>query len=143
MAPVGRWRQGRVECLERVAQIDPSKLSAAIRALGGWAERQGLKPTETDYVARTRDRRELRFTRSDDPAVERAYRTHWFSPELSERERQRLEERQSRAPELVVISPLKDWTVASFLEKNGRAVRSPTTLTETSGSVSVRLAPRK
>jgi len=37
---------------------------------------------------------------------ERAYRTHWVSPELSARERERLAE--SRAPELVVISPIKD-----------------------------------
>jgi hypothetical protein len=108
--PVDRWRQGRVECLEHLAQIDLSKLTAAMGALGRWAERRGLKPSETDYIARTRDRRGLRFTRSGDPAVERAYRTHWFLPELSERKRERLKERQSRPPDLVVISPLKDWT---------------------------------
>jgi hypothetical protein len=107
--PVDRWRQGRVECLEHVAQADLSKLTAAMKTLGRWAERQGLRPSETNYLARTRDRRTLRFTRSADPVIERAYRTHWFSPELSERKRQQLQERQSRPPELVVISPLKDW----------------------------------
>jgi hypothetical protein len=110
LGPVDRWRQGRVESLEHIAQTDSSKLSAAMEALRLWAERQELKPSETDYVARTRDRRALKFTRSGDPVIERAYRTQWFSPELSERKRQQLQERQSRPPELVVISPLKDWT---------------------------------
>ncbi|CAN5200219.1 hypothetical protein BH20ACT16_BH20ACT16_08800 [soil metagenome] len=55
-------------------------------------------------------RRPLRFSVSGDPAIERAYRTHWVSPELSERERARLAERQSRPPDLVVVSPIKDWT---------------------------------
>jgi hypothetical protein len=108
--PVDRWRQGRVEYLEQVVQTDVSKLSAATRAFSSWAERQGLRPSETAYVSRTRDRRALRFTRSGDPAIERAYRTHWISPALSERKRHRLQERQSRPPDLVVISPLKDWT---------------------------------
>ena len=39
------------------------------------------------------------------------YRTHWISGELSEKKRERLAEKASRAPELVVIQPLKDsWT---------------------------------
>lgn len=35
------------------------------------------------------------------------------SPQLSEAQRDRLVERQSTPPELVVIMPLKDWTCAS------------------------------
>jgi hypothetical protein len=35
-------------------------------------------------------------------------RTHWISGELSRKEREHLEERASRAPELVVIQPLND-----------------------------------
>ena len=68
-----------------------------------------MKPSETAYVARTRDRRPLRFSKSGDPEIERAYRTHWVSPELSERKRERLAERQSRPPELVVVSPVKEF----------------------------------
>jgi hypothetical protein len=67
-------------------------------------------PSETGYVARTRDRRALRFSVSGSPEIERAYRTHWVSPELSAAKRERLAQRQSRPPDLVVISPLKDWT---------------------------------
>jgi hypothetical protein len=109
---VDRWRQGRIEYLEAAAQVDPSKLSAAMTAFRRWTERRGLQPSEIEYVARTRDRRRLRFTSSGDPAIERAYSTHWVSPELSERRRERLRERQSRPPDLVVISPIRDWTCA-------------------------------
>ena len=109
---VDRWRQGRVEYLEAAAQVDPSKLSAAMAAFRRWTERHGLQPSETDYVARTRDRRRLRFSSSGDPAIERAYSTHWVSPELSERKRERLRQRESRPPDLVVISPIRDWACA-------------------------------
>ena len=106
---VDRWRQGRVESLEQVMQVNPSKITAAMAAFERWAQDQGLKPSETDYIARTRDRRQLRFSASGDAATERAYRTHWVSPDLPER----AVERQSRPPELVVISPVKEWTCAS------------------------------
>ena len=104
------WRQGRVQCLERVVQASLPKLSTAMRAFRRWAQRRDLVPSETGYVARTRGRRALRFSVSGAPEIERAYRTHWVSPELSAAKRERLAERQSRPPELVVISPLKDWT---------------------------------
>lgn len=107
---VDRWRQGRIEYLERAVQPNLRKTSAAMRAFRDWAKDRGLKPSETAYVARTRDRRPLRFSKSGDAQIERAYRTHWVDPELSEAKRVRLAERQSRPPDLVVISPLKDWT---------------------------------
>jgi hypothetical protein len=107
---VDRWRQGRVEDLERVAQADLHRLSEAVRALRLWATAQGLRPSEMAYVARTRDRRPLRFSRSGDSAIERAYRTHWVSPELSEAKQRQLAERQSRPPDLVVINAVGDWT---------------------------------
>ena len=78
-----------------------------------WAQSRGLRPSETSYVARTRDRRTLRFSESGEPSIELAYRTHWVSPELSERGRERLAERQSRPPDLVVISPTRDWTCSA------------------------------
>jgi hypothetical protein len=109
---VDRWRQGRVEYLEAAAQVDSPKLSHAMTAFRRWSEQRGLQPSETEYVARTRDRRRLRFTPTGDAAAERAYSTHWVSPELSERRRERLRERQSRPPDLVVISPIRDWACA-------------------------------
>lgn len=107
---VAMWRQGRTETLEETLSVSPAKLSAAWRAFERWAGRRGLVASEISYVARTPDRRPLRFSESGDLDVERAYRTHWLSPELSAGERERLTQRQSRPPELVVIAPLGDWT---------------------------------
>jgi hypothetical protein len=52
---------------------------------------------ETDYVAwRQQPRRPVRFSKSGQPAIERLYRTHWVSPELSELKRQRRAEKVGR-----------------------------------------------
>ena len=103
------WRQGRVPCLERAVQANLTKISTAMGAFRRWATQQGLQPSETGYVARTRDRRVLRFSVSGDPKIEEAYRTHWVSPALSEAKRARLAEQQSKAPDLVVVEALRQW----------------------------------
>jgi hypothetical protein len=108
-AQVDKWRQGRIPALERAVQVNLHKLSTATALFRRWAREQGLKPSETDYVARTRDRRRLQFSVSGKPEIEKAYRTHWVSPKLSEAKRQRLAEKQSRPPELVVIDALNEW----------------------------------
>lgn len=56
------------------------KISTAMRIFRSWAESEGLRPSETVYVSRTRDRRRLRFSKSGDPNIERAYRTRWLPP---------------------------------------------------------------
>lgn len=104
------WRQGRIGSLEDAMNVDPAKLSAAMGVLQQWGRRCGLVASEIAYTARTPDRRSLRFSESDSPEIERAYRTHWVSPALSAGRRERLVQRQSRPPELVVIAPLKEWT---------------------------------
>jgi len=116
---VDEWRQGRVDYLERVTVANLGKISTAMRSFRGWAQARGLKPSETAYVARTRDRRPLRFSKSGNPEIELGYRTHWVSPELSERKRARLAERQSRPSELVVVSPLGDFTCSVCTEEQG------------------------
>jgi hypothetical protein len=108
-----RWRQGRVESLESVVGAGLGKVSAAMRILHRWAQEHDLKPSETVYVARSREQQALRFSVSGDPAVETAYRTHWISPELSERKRQRLAEQTAKPPDLVVIQPLNPWSCTS------------------------------
>jgi hypothetical protein len=106
-----RWQQGQIDCLERAVQTNLPRISEAMRLLRSWAKDKGLLPSETQYVARTPQRQTLRFSCSGDLTIERLYRTHWVSPQLSERKRERLAEKASRAPELVVIQPLHtDWT---------------------------------
>lgn len=106
---VDAWRQGRVPDLERVTQANLHKISAAMAAFRRWADSEGLVPSETAYVARTRDRRPLRFSRSGEAAIEQAYRTHWVAPELSEAKRRRLAERHSRPPDLIVVVARHDF----------------------------------
>ena len=105
---LARWQQGRVAYLEEAVPTKPPRISEAMNLLRAWAAKKGLSPSETDYVARTPSRQTLRFSKSGDPAIEELYRIHWISSELSERERERLVEKASRAPELVVIQPLND-----------------------------------
>jgi hypothetical protein len=108
---VERWRRGQINCLEGVIQTNPSRISEAMRLLCSWAAERGLYASPAPYVARTPQRQTLRFSRSGEPGIEGLYRTHWVSPELSEKKRERLAEKAGREPELFVIQPLNtEWT---------------------------------
>jgi hypothetical protein len=105
-----RWRQGQIDFLERTVQTNLPRITEAMKLFRSWAAGKGLLPSETAYVARSPRRQTLRFSKSGNPTIEQLYRTHWVSAELSERKRERLAEKASRAPELVVVQPLKpDW----------------------------------
>jgi hypothetical protein len=105
-----RWRNGRLPHLEGPMQTSPARISEAMKLLRTWAAERHLYPSETAYVAATPARPALRFSESGDPTVERLYRTHWVSRELSEKKRARLEAKANRPQELVVIRPLsRDW----------------------------------
>jgi len=103
-----RWQQGQVEYLEGVVQTNLPRISEALKLFRSWAAAKGLTPSETSYIARTPLRRTLRFSKSGSPTIEKLYRTHWISGELSRKRQERLVERASRGPELVVIQPLSD-----------------------------------
>jgi hypothetical protein len=108
---VEHWRRGQIDHLERVVRTNLPRISEALKLFRSWATARGLSASQTAYVARTPQRQTLRFSRSGNPAIEASYRTHWVSPELSEKKRERLAEKASHAPELVVIQPLNtDWT---------------------------------
>ena len=108
-----RWSAGaagRSIAWRGVVQTNLSRISEAMRLFRSWATAKGLFASPTDYVARTPRRQTLRFSKSGDAGIEAAYRTHWVSPELSEKKRERLAEKASRAPELVVVQPLnREW----------------------------------
>jgi hypothetical protein len=106
---VDTWRQGRAGTLAELAAVDEQRLVTTAALLTDWATTKGLRPVETPYVASSRDRRELRFTTGNG---QEAFRVHWLSPELSEARVRQLTERQSKAPDLVVVSPLGPWTCA-------------------------------
>jgi hypothetical protein len=107
---VERWRRRQIDCLEHAVRTNPLRISEAVTLLRSWAGERGLSATETHYVARTPQRQTLRFTQSGDPTIEALYRTHWVSQQLSEKKRERLAEKASRAPDLVVVQPLNhEW----------------------------------
>jgi hypothetical protein len=106
-----QWRRGQIDTLEQAVQTNPPRISEAMNLFRSWATAKGLSPSPAEYVARTPQRQTLRFGESGDPAIEALYRTHWVSPELSEKKRERLAEKAGRAPELVVVMPLnQEWT---------------------------------
>jgi hypothetical protein len=50
-------------------------------------------------MSRRPGRPPLRFSRNGNRNIEPAYRTHWVSPELREKKRERLTGKVNRAPE--------------------------------------------
>ena len=114
-ARVERWRRGQIAYLERCVESNLKRISEAMKLFRAWATAKGLKPSETDYLGRRPRRQPLRFSKSGHPAIEAQYRTHWVSPELSTRKRERLAEKASRAPEPVVAvaAPVSEPTPPS------------------------------
>lgn len=81
-----------------------------MRLFAAWARDAGLKPSTTDYVARTAGRERLRFSKTGTPAIEDAWRTHWVSPRLTEAKRARMQTQMEKPPELVaVVARHPDW----------------------------------
>lgn len=88
---VQAWRKGKIPFLEDVIQANLSQISCAMKCFRHWAAEQGLKPSQTAYLARTRGaKRALRFSISGNPQIETAYRTHYISRLLSEKKQQKL-----------------------------------------------------
>ena len=113
------WRRGQIDCLEDAIQTSPARITEALKLFRGWATAKDLRASETDYVARRPERQALRFSKSGDPALEAQYRTDWMSPALPARKRERLAEKASRAPELVVIKPLNNAWACHRCGKTG------------------------
>ena len=98
-----RWRRGQIDCLERVVRTNLQRISEAMKLFRSWATGRGLFASPTDYVGRSPRRQTLRFSRSGDPTIEGLYRRHWVSRKLSKKKRERLAEKASHAPELVMV----------------------------------------
>ena len=80
-ARVNAWRSGQLDFLERVIHLNLKRISLCMAAFRNWARAKGLKPSETAYLARTHGgKRNLRFSKSGDPVLETAYRTHFVLP---------------------------------------------------------------
>jgi hypothetical protein len=106
---VASWRKGRIDFLERVIQGNLKKISLSMSMFRQWAQAKGLQASETGYVRRTRSGTvDLRFSKSGDSEIEKSYRTHYVSPALSERKKERLKEKLSQAAQPVVFQIVRD-----------------------------------
>lgn len=112
---VDLWRQGRLAHLQELVQVRPERIREALLLLQAWTRERELRARDVVPLARSRHRTELHFGPVEgpgaDPELERAIRVCWIRPDLPDRDADRLVDRQSKAPDLIVISPLHDdWT---------------------------------
>ena len=113
------WRHSRVDDLDYFLPRHDDRSVAFLVHLAEWATAKGLKPVQADYVSASRSRRPLRFSSLDEPVLENAWRTHWISPDLPDKQAERVAQRQSAPPDLVVVQPLKDFTCAECGHESG------------------------
>ena len=99
---VQEWRKGKIPYLEKVIQRNLGKISFVMKCFGKWARGKNLKPSKTVYLLRTKGpQREVVFSKSGNPSIEKAYSTHYVSPALLEKKQERLKEKLDKSPELV------------------------------------------
>jgi hypothetical protein len=75
------WRCGRVPYLEQVIDCNLTRLSRLLRILQFHVHDLNLAPSATAYIRHgSGPKRQLRFTKTGDAKLERAYSTHFIWP---------------------------------------------------------------
>lgn len=97
------WQQGKIPYLEEAFYCNPEKLLFTLKCFRDWVTEKGLKPKEIPYLGKTKDQKSLRIFIDDNEDFERFFRTHYFSPNLSEKEQERLQEKLEKPPEFSCI----------------------------------------
>lgn len=76
-----KWRFRQVPFLERVVHGNLARLNAVLRAVQANSARGNMKASWTAYMSWGKGKRQpLRFSKSGDPNLERAYATHYLLP---------------------------------------------------------------
>lgn len=74
------WRNGKVEYLEKVCKVNLSKLSTINQIMKHNAVKMNLKPSWTGYNKYGKGaKQKLRFSKSGNEIIEKAYATHWIN----------------------------------------------------------------
>ena len=74
------WRFRRVPCLERVIKVNLSKINFIMKTVRRTSLNGNLKPSWTGYTSWGKGRKiPLRFSKSGDDNIERAYATHFVT----------------------------------------------------------------
>jgi hypothetical protein len=75
------WRCGRIPYLEKVIDCNLTRLSRLLRILQFHVHDLNLVPSVTAYIRHgSGPKRQLRFTKTGDAKIERAYSTHFVWP---------------------------------------------------------------
>jgi hypothetical protein len=75
------WRFNRIPNLERVTIGNLSRLNKILSALRKYAQEQNLKPSITTYLSWGKGpKRQLSFSKTGSPYLERQYSTHYVLP---------------------------------------------------------------
>ena len=78
-----RWRRGQIPVLERVIQINLTRITFIMQALRRHSLQGGLRPSLTVYTSwGGRTRRRLQFSVSGQASIETAYATHYLRPHV-------------------------------------------------------------
>jgi len=106
---VADWRKGKIDYLEKMIQGSLSKISYAMKCFRVWVGKKSLKASETAYLVKTNGPQQaLRFSKFNEPQIEKNYRTHYISSELSLRKQENLQTKLAKAPDLIVYMVSKD-----------------------------------
>ena len=82
-----RWRRGQIPVLERVIQINLTRITCIMQALRRHSLQGHLRPRPTVSMSwGSGPRRRLRFSVSGQAQIEAAYATHYLRPALGQKE---------------------------------------------------------
>lgn len=105
------WRKGvpQYTPLEPHIQCGAAKLEQVYRIFAEWAAAKGLRTVEAEYSRRGVGGVEaLQVTADGEGERERFFRTHYASAELSEKKAERLQQKLTKVPDLVVFVTVSD-----------------------------------
>ena len=71
------WRFGKVSYLEKACTCNLNKLTKILKQIYKYAQKNALKPSVSQYRLWGKKGKELRFSKSGRPEVERKYATHF------------------------------------------------------------------
>ena len=108
---VNDWRKGAPQytVIEPRIQCGAAKLAEVYRVFAEWAAAKGMKTVEAEYSRRgVGGVAALQVTVDGSDEHERFFRTHYASAELSEKKTERLQQKLTKAPDLVVFITVAD-----------------------------------
>ncbi len=101
------WKRGNSSqhnTIEPFIQCGPEKLAKSLRDFESWAQKEGLEPIELQYFQPTREgKKALQVTVDGNPSREKWFRSGYRKAGLTDSQKQKLEDKLNRAPDLVVF----------------------------------------